>query len=459
MNAKAKAFPWGKKNVTFSFLVAMVAALYVTSAAPGAVVVFDDFERADEPLDGSTPTQGVGTTWSAHANTAISGNRVFSSSGGGGGYIPISLPTDGTLAIQARMKRHGQPLPHSNHSLAIGFTDDSAANPIGSCTGTGCWSGLHMAVNVGGTVKFWQNDFAEFLTGQIPTTSPPLPDLTDNGIDDDFFDVRLEIDQDSNRARGYVGDLSTPLIDIAYTRTDTITGAGFSNSSTNAAEWDDFSVTYEPIGPVFMRSWRLDQSGDWNSAGNWDPFGIPNDTETTVAFGDHITSNRVVFTETDVFANRIQFTATPSYVVSGSGAINLGADSLLNDPAVDAFLGSHEFQAPVKLLANTTVTTGTNTNLTFNNTLSLGGHTLTKAGSGSMAIRNTLATGGGLIDIQGGTVTGNGTVGGDVNNTGGTILPGDSAAVGNLSVPEPGTLILLALGLLVSLFGIPWHRR
>ena len=248
MNAKAMAFPRGGKNVTFSYIVAMLAALYVTSSVRGAEGIFDDFERADGHLGTapqSTPPHGVGTTWtSVKANTEISNGRVLTTSGGGGGYIPISLPTDGTIAIQARMKRHGQPT-NINHSLAIGFTDDSAGEGqnIGTCTGTGCWSGLHMAIQTGGNVAFWHNNFAEMLTGQTATS---LPSLEGNLIDDDFFDVRLEIDQDNNRARGYIIDLNTPVLDIAYSSSDTITGAGFSNSSTIGAEWDDFSVVPEP---------------------------------------------------------------------------------------------------------------------------------------------------------------------------------------------------------------------
>ena len=159
-----------------------------------------------------------------------------------------------------------------------------------------------------------------------------------------------------------------------------------------------------------------------------------------------ITSNRVVFTETDVTVNRIQFASDPSYVVAGSGAINLAVSSIA-DAGIDVFQGDHQFQAAVNLKDNSTVTTGDGTNLTLNNTLSLGGNTLTKQGPGSMAIRNTLATGGGTVDILAGSVTGNGTVGGDVNNMSGTISPGDSVGV-QAVVPEPCALILWILGAL-----------
>ena len=62
-----------------------------------------------------------------------------------------------------------------------------------------------------------------------------------------------------------------------------------------------------------------------------------------------------------------------------------------------------------------------------------------------MAIRNDLIAGGGTVDLQEGTITGNGTVGGDVNNHSGTISPGNSLSVTS-AVPEPTSLLLLILG-------------
>ena len=67
--------------------------------------------------------------------------------------------------------------------------------------------------------------------------------------------------------------------------------------------------------------------------------------------------------------------------------------------------------------------------------------------------RELLTTGGGTVDIQGGTVSGNGTIGGDLINNGGTISPGDSLASVSV-VPEPNTLVLLVVGMLAA-----WRRR
>jgi len=75
---------------------------------------------------------------------------------------------------------------------------------------------------------------------------------------------------------------------------------------------------------------------------------------------------------------------------------------------------------------------GGGSTLIFNNALNLNGNKLTKTGDGEMAIRNDLVTGGGTIDIQGGTVSGNGTVGGNLDNGGDVVSPGNGAAVGSV---------------------------
>ena len=108
-------------------------------------------------------------------------------------------------------------------------------------------------------------------------------------------------------------------------------------------------------------------------------------------------------------------------------------------------LGTHEFQAGVNLMANVSVDVASNSTLTFNNALRLMGNTLTKNGDGTMDINNVLSLGGGTIDIQQGSVSGHGTIGGDVNNNGGTISPGDSLQQTS-AVPEPASLVLFMLG-------------
>ena len=83
--------------------------------------------------------------------------------------------------------------------------------------------------------------------------------------------------------------------------------------------------------------------------------------------------------------------------------------------------------------------------LTFEGALNVIGRTLTKSGPGTLALNNQVTLAGGtLVGVQG-TVNGDGTIGGNLINEGGTISPGKSANVG---VPEPATLLLIFCALL-----------
>ena len=124
--------------------------------------------------------------------------------------------------------------------------------------------------------------------------------------------------------------------------------------------------------------------------------------------------------------------------------------------AINVAVGNHEFQARVNLHSDTDVTIASGFTLEFNNRLNLNGNTLSKLGFGEVAINNVLATGGGTVNVQAGTISGNGTVGGDVINDGGTISPGSNSEVftvlapssDKMVVPEPSAVVMMGLGLL-----------
>ena len=65
-------------------------------------------------------------------------------------------------------------------------------------------------------------------------------------------------------------------------------------------------------------------------------------------------------------------------------------------------------------------------------------------------VSNDVVLAGGTIDVQQGTIAGNGTLGGDIVNDGGTISPGNSSVQANSLVPEPSTWLLMGVGLLLT---------
>lgn len=100
--------------------------------------------------------------------------------------------------------------------------------------------------------------------------------------------------------------------------------------------------------------------------------------------------------------------------------------------------------------------------LMFNNALNLNGNTLSKTGDGTAEINNILNTGGGSFTVMNGTLAGGGELGGDVENSGGLLAPGNSSSlllvgsgyadranaayVEGVTVPEPGGVTLCGIG-------------
>ena len=208
---------------------------------------------------------------------------------------------------------------------------------------------------------------------------------------------------------------------------------------------------YVPVAPATVHEWLVNGSGDWNES-NWDTGEVPNGNDQTAIFGAAITdSGQTVFTNTAVTVNQIQFNNTLPYAVSGLGSVNLAATTENPVvPTIDVQSGDHQFQAIVNLMEDTTVNVASGSTLVFNNRLFLNGNTLTKIGEGILAIKSDVVLAGGSIDLQQGTVVGNGTVGGDVINNGGTISPGNPNGQANSVVPEPATSTMLGLGLLMT---------
>ena len=99
---------------------------------------------------------------------------------------------------------------------------------------------------------------------------------------------------------------------------------------------------------------------------------------------------------------------------------------------------------------HTTVDVAADSTLIFDGVLNLMGQTLTKTGDGTLAINNRVTLAGGTVVGAQGTISGAGTIGGDVDNQGGTISPGNSLASSEAAsqVPEPSSLWLLGMGLL-----------
>ena len=186
---------------------------------------------------------------------------------------------------------------------------------------------------------------------------------------------------------------------------------------------------FQVTGP--NRVWNIDGSGDWNSTDHWSDGGVPNANDVEVIFGELSATPQTVVTDAAVTVKGLQFYSPQTYVIAGSGSLNL--EALTGNATIDVNQGTHQLQAVVNLQDPTDVDIATGATLAFNNQLNLNGHDLEKTGSGTLEINNELNTGGGMVIGLAGAISGSGTLVGDLVNASSTVAPGNS----------PGTLSIL----------------
>ena len=197
-----------------------------------------------------------------------------------------------------------------------------------------------------------------------------------------------------------------------------------------------------------IRTWAVDAGGNWGTGTNWSGGPGPDGNETGALFGDAITAARTVFSDAAVTTNGIQFDNANTYAISGTGSVNLEAAA--GNATLDVDQGDHEFQIRVNLNSNTDADIAAGAKLSFVHVLTLNGNTLTKTGDGTMSINSTLNTGGGSVLGLGGTITGDGAIGGDLANSAATVAPGNSPGTltitGDFSQGALGTLAIELAG-------------
>jgi len=192
------------------------------------------------------------------------------------------------------------------------------------------------------------------------------------------------------------------------------------------------------------QEWGADISGNWNVEAYWNDGIVPDGNDQEATFGGVISSPRTVFTETDVTVKSITFHNASQYVVAGNGSLNLESNS--GNAALTVAQGSHQLQLAVNLATDSDADISVGQSLEFANRLNLNGHKLTKLGEGELIVSNTLNTGGGTLDVTAGTLSGGGQIGGNLVVNGAVVSPGNGLPSAS-AVPEPGTFVLLIIGL------------
>ena len=418
--------------------------------------------------------------------------NITTDSGSPGG-VDGTLQDLATFIIDTPFSYAGNHAVHMDDRSDIGSIDIAGAIATGG-EAWSKWSASMWAKRDGadtgwaGTLSSWSSVGGipgDFQIRQHPTTQLEIIGRNSDGKlwtagaggmlwpADAWTHIALNVDHDAGQVEWYVnGTKATTQIVVggggggSWSNTGQLIGSANVYAMLGPMDevgiWGDRTLTDSEANYLFSNSigskipsllaktftWNIDASGDWNTSTNWVRDGsgdVPNSPNPTALFGSKITSPQIVYTNADVTVNAIHFNSVQTYGIVGLGSVSLEVTTADPTalPTIEVLEGSHEFQTTVNFHNDATVNVVSGSELTFNNALNLHGNTLTKTGEGTVLVRNDLVESGGLVDIQQGTVAGNGTIGGDVSN-GGTIAPGKSPEIltidGNLNNGESGTI-------------------
>ncbi len=199
---------------------------------------------------------------------------------------------------------------------------------------------------------------------------------------------------------------------------NTIQGIVFSGADGSRTEYWLDNIKVEIIYPeVFDLTWGAAEGGSWGVPDNWSPRGVASGNTKNVTFGDAITANQTVISDAAITAKTISFDNSSTYAIAGTAPLTLEADT--GNAAINVGAGSqgnHEFQLDLVLGSNTDVNANSDSALTLNGQLDLGGNTL-DVQSGRLNVYNTSDHGGTGTLSNSGNLGGGGLINGDLINT------------------------------------------
>ena len=432
----------------------------------GSAVFSDDFESYMDfrPDPAPSPQTGAIGDWELYSNNHFEGDVLWVETSGGA--VPPAVEGTGYLLVTGFDSPGG-------YSVA-----GEAWLDVGDITSGTLRVEMALYDSVGsrglGSFVRWQDDTPSEAEGGWPSALRSNDGNLEHGVldGDGWMDTGLDLRTDAWNTLIYEFNLNSATASVTLNG-ETVSGLPALQIPVvgNLVFRGDIDsvMGVDAIPPdadqVF---WKEDHSGDWSVLDNWGPVNqgelpvVPNGNNKRAVFGDVVNAPRTVFNDTPVTVNGIEFDNSNSYAVVGPGSINLQAGTL-GDPQIHVTQGSHEFQLRVGLDADTSVDVASGAQLEFVNRLNLDGNTLTKSGDGTLLVTNQLNSGGGTIINSAGVLGGGGTIGGNVQNLSGILSPGNSAgnavASSTMSIPEPGSSVLLgwAVGMLAA--RVRWRRR
>ncbi|HYO09301.1 MAG TPA: hypothetical protein VER17_10045, partial [Tepidisphaeraceae bacterium] len=159
--------------------------------------------------------------------------------------------------------------------------------------------------------------------------------------------------------------------------------------------------TWAQVTPPAGITWTGETDGTWSTPARWSTGAVPNDPSSFVNFPSANNAARTVTVDAPVSLRTINFTGTAAYTIGASagGSVNFSGSSAINVLAA----GNHTIAAPVNLSDNLLASVRSGSTLTVSGDLSSGGFSLTKAGAGTLQLRNArvdeLNVSGGRVNI------------------------------------------------------------
>ncbi|MEO6434400.1 MAG: retropepsin-like aspartic protease [Tepidisphaeraceae bacterium] len=142
--------------------------------------------------------------------------------------------------------------------------------------------------------------------------------------------------------------------------------------------------------------WTANAGGNWGDNSKW-MLGVPSVAEAPANFTSSTAAPQTINVEADYTLGKIKFDNAGAYTVSGTGRLTL--ETVVGPSTIDVVSGSHVIAAPMTVAsANPSVTpsvvitvTPPASTLTISNDVDAGIANLTKAGAGSLAMKNVRA--------------------------------------------------------------------
>ena len=260
----------------------------------------------------------------------------------------------------------------------------------------------------------WQKISFEYTVGSDFWDNLSVTKYTDfgpGGFDDPIDPVTEEL--------RVLSDGSAVPYSATGTAPTALEGFVFGAGDGSTVRWfvDEIYIEVQRLDATDM-TWSGNNDSDWNDGQNWNPLSVPNADNDNVTL-DAAGGGGTAFIDSAVTVKSITIDHTAAYAIAGTNTLTLEADSGNAALTVAAGpQGAHELQVDVLSLAdNTDINVGLGATLDIDSQVDLNGNTLSIQ-SGTVSLNDKVTTAGTGTVVNDATLTGGGTINGDLDNNG-----------------------------------------